>query len=89
MRVTNLTEDAETFTSNVFLALGEKNVLIDAGTMGGVTDVIREYTNELDALVLTHQHGDHVGQLDNVLDAFDVPLVCYGDHPRRARRVED
>ncbi|MEF8808171.1 MBL fold metallo-hydrolase [Natronomonas sp.] len=89
MNVTNVTANADTFTCNAYLVEGERTVLVDAGAMEGVVDVIEGYTDELDAVVLTHQHGDHVAQLDAVLDAFDAPLYAYGEHPRRTTELED
>jgi len=89
MDVTNVTADAETFTCNAYLAIGERTVLVDAGAMDGVVDVVREHTDGVDAVVLTHQHGDHVAQLDAVLDAFDADLEAFGDHARRTRELED
>ncbi|EMA52917.1 MBL fold metallo-hydrolase [Halococcus thailandensis] len=89
MAVHTVTEGAETFTANVYLVTGERTVLIDAGTMPGVEDVVAEHTDELDAVVLTHQHGDHVGELDAVLDRFDADLLAYGDHPRRTQAIDD
>jgi glyoxylase-like metal-dependent hydrolase (beta-lactamase superfamily II) len=89
MDVHNVTADADSFTCNAYLVEGERTVLVDAGAMEGVVDVIEGYTDGLDAVVLTHQHGDHVSQLDAVLDAFDAPLYAYGDHPRRHTELED
>ena len=91
MEVHNVTADAETFTCNAYLAVGADGTatLVDAGTMTGVVDVIREHTDDLDAVVLTHQHGDHVGELANVLDAFDADLYAYGAHPRRSHPLAD
>ncbi|WP_135365292.1 MBL fold metallo-hydrolase [Halosimplex halophilum] len=89
MEVVNVTADAETFTSNAYLALGESPTLVDAGAMPGVTDAIAEHTDELDRVVLTHQHGDHVSQLDAVLDAFGADLFAYADHPRRTDELAD
>ena len=89
MTVHTVTEGAETFTANVYLVTGERTVLIDAGTMAGVEDVVAEHTDELDAVVLTHQHGDHVGELDAVLDRFDADLLAYGDHSRRTEELDD
>jgi hydroxyacylglutathione hydrolase len=89
VNISNVTADAETFTCNAFLVEGDRTVLVDAGAMDGVVDVIREHTDTLDAVVLTHQHGDHVAQLDVVLDAFDAPLYAYGEHPRRASELDD
>jgi glyoxylase-like metal-dependent hydrolase (beta-lactamase superfamily II) len=89
MDVYNVTADAESFTCNAYLVTGERTVLVDAGAMAGVVDVVREHTDTLDALVLTHQHGDHVAQLDAVLDAFDADLSAYGSHPRRTDELAD
>jgi glyoxylase-like metal-dependent hydrolase (beta-lactamase superfamily II) len=89
MDVVNVTADTEQFTCNAYLVRGERPVLVDAGQMPGVVDVIREHVDDLAAVVLTHQHGDHVGELDAVLDAFDADLVAYGDHPRRTDPLAD
>lgn len=89
MDVVTVTEKADVFTCNAYLALGGRTVLVDAGAMPGVTDVIREHTDSLDAVVLTHQHGDHVAQLDDVLDDFDTPVYAYADHPRRTDELAD
>ncbi len=89
MDVTNVTADAETFTCNAYLVEGDRTVLVDAGAWEGVVETIREYTDSLDAVVLTHQHSDHVAQLDVVLDAFDAPLYAYAEHPRRETELDD
>ena len=89
MNVTNVTADAESFTCNAYLAEGDRTVLVDAGAMDGVVDVVRERVGDLDAAVLTHQHGDHVARVDAVVDAFDAPLYACGDHPRRTNELED
>ncbi|EMA42758.1 MBL fold metallo-hydrolase [Halococcus saccharolyticus] len=89
MDAITVTEGAETFTCNAYLVDGERTVLVDAGAMDGVEDVIAEHVDALDAVALTHQHGDHVGALDTVLDAFDPELWAYGDHPRRTDALGD
>ncbi len=89
MDVYNVTSGADSFTCNAYLALGERPTLVDAGTMNGVVDVIQDYTETLDAIVLTHQHGDHIGELSNVLDAFDAACYAYDDHPRRTHELDD
>jgi glyoxylase-like metal-dependent hydrolase (beta-lactamase superfamily II) len=87
--VYNVTRDAEEFTCNVWLVPGEVPTLVDAGTMPGVVDAIREHVDDLDRVVLTHGHGDHVGRLDEVLDAFDADLYAYRDWERCTRAVDD
>ena len=89
MDVTNVTADAETFTCNAYLATGDRPTLVDAGSMSGVVEVIRDHTDELDAVVLTHQHSDHVAELDAVLDAFDADVYAYNEHPRRTHELDD
>ncbi|MFB6168270.1 MAG: MBL fold metallo-hydrolase [Haloferacaceae archaeon] len=89
MTVVNLTADAEQFTCNAYLVGGERPTLVDAGTMPGIADAVRDHADELDAVVLTHQHRDHVARLGEVLDAFDPTLYAYGDHPRRDEALED
>ena len=88
MRVHNVTAEAETFTCNAYLAEGDRTVLVDAGSMPGVADAIAGHVDDVDAVALTHQHGDHVAELDAVLDAYDADLLCYGDHPRRTRKLD-
>jgi glyoxylase-like metal-dependent hydrolase (beta-lactamase superfamily II) len=89
MDVHNVTAEADTFTCNAFLVPGGEPTLVDAGAMAGVADVIAEHTDSLDRVVLTHQHGDHVGQLDRVLDRFDADLYCYGPHAQRTEGIAD
>ncbi|WP_132058182.1 MBL fold metallo-hydrolase [Halorussus amylolyticus] len=89
MQIHNVTADAETFTCNAYLAVGDRTVLVDAGSMPGVVDAVRDHVADIDAVVLTHQHGDHVAELDSVLDAFDPELLCYDDHPHRTRALTD
>lgn len=89
MHVTNLTEGAETFTCNAYLALGERNTLVDAGAMEGIVSEISRQTNSLDAIVLTHQHGDHIQQLDAVIAEFDAPVYAYAPHDHRTHELED
>ncbi|WP_137289076.1 MBL fold metallo-hydrolase [Natronorubrum halophilum] len=89
MEVHHVTEGAETFTCNAFLAVGEETTLVDAGAWDGIVDEIRTHTDEVDAVVITHQHGDHVAQLEAVVDAFDPDVYAYDDHPTRTHELED
>lgn len=89
MEPRNVTADAAAFTCNAYLVEGETNTLVDAGTMPDVESVVADHVESLDRVVLTHQHGDHVGELDAVLDAFDADLYAYDDHPRRDVALDD
>ena len=70
--ITNLARDVRAFTSNAFLVRGGRTVLVDTGANFDVVSRIREHVDELDAVVLTHTHGDHVGNVEDVRAAFGV-----------------
>jgi glyoxylase-like metal-dependent hydrolase (beta-lactamase superfamily II) len=89
MEVTNLTADAETFTCNAYLATGAQTTLVDAGAIPGIVDEIRDHVDHLDEIVLTHQHGDHVAELDAIVDAFDPDCYAYSECPARTHALAD
>lgn len=89
MDVINVTEEAETFTSNAYLVLGEQTTLVDAGTMDGVVAVLREHTDHIEQVLVTHQHSDHIAELDAVLSAFDADCYAYADHDARTHDLAD
>ncbi|WP_435333362.1 MBL fold metallo-hydrolase [Haloarchaeobius sp. TZWWS8] len=69
--VSNLAADVQAFTSNVFLVDGDRRVLVDAGANFDVVSKL-EARGGLDAVLMTHTHPDHVGNLDDVKSAFGV-----------------
>ncbi|MFB6166414.1 MAG: MBL fold metallo-hydrolase [Haloarculaceae archaeon] len=75
--IANLAQGQQGFTSNVFLVTGERTVLVDAGNGFDVPAAVRAHVEDLDAVVLTHTHPDHVGALADVVDAFDVDVWGY------------
>lgn len=77
MKVKNLTRDSTGFTSNVFLVQNGRRVLVDAGNDSIVIDSIREEARGLDAVVMTHTHPDHVGELPRIKQEFDVDVWGY------------
>ncbi|MFB6070773.1 MAG: MBL fold metallo-hydrolase [Halanaeroarchaeum sp.] len=77
----NLAEGVQSFTSNVFLVDGDRTVLVDPGSNFDVVAALEERDVALDAVVLTHTHPDHVGNVDAVKSALDVDAWGYDpDH---------
>ncbi len=72
--VRNIAAGVRSMTSNAFLVDGERVVLVDAGDGFDAVARIEDASGGLDAVVLTHTHPDHVGNVDGVVDAFDVDV---------------
>lgn len=72
--VRNIARGVSSFTSNAFLVDGGRTVLVDAGSEFDAVDRIGAATGTLDAIVLTHTHPDHIGNVGSVVDAFDVDV---------------
>ncbi|MEF8900974.1 MAG: MBL fold metallo-hydrolase [Halovenus sp.] len=89
MDVINVTAEATSFTANAYLVTGERTTLVDAGAMEGVEDVIARHTDTLDRVVLTHQHADHVEQVDAVLDTFEADCYAYAPYRHRTHTLAD
>jgi len=73
----NLARGHQVFTSNVFLVTGERDVLVDPGNEFDVVSEVREHADDLDAVVLTHTHSDHIENTESVIEAFGVDVWGY------------
>lgn len=62
---------------------GEHAVLIDTGTDGYslLRALRREGVGQIDALIATHPHADHIGGMDLVMETFDVGYLYMSDTP--------
>lgn len=78
----NIARGVQAFTSNAFLVAGERTVLVDTGANFDAVTHLRGDVDHLDAIVLTHTHPDHIGNVDAVRDAYDVEVWGFdADHP--------
>ena len=75
--VHNLAAGHDVFTSNVFLVPGETPTLVDAGANFDVVGAIQDRDIDLQRLVLTHTHPDHVGNLETIRDALDPEVYAH------------
>lgn len=90
MEITNLAENTEDFTGNIWLVSGEdENTLIDVGT-GDSWKNIRELES-VNKVVITHSHYDHVDNLPKVVDKFDPEVYAFepGNLPMDAEELEE
>ena len=61
----------------ILIDLGDTEVLIDGGDRSpGVTAYLEDYVNgDLEVMVATHPHADHIGGLIEVLEDFNVDEI--------------
>lgn len=87
MRVTNLTENSDIYTSNVYLVRGTWNTLDDINTLVDVGRDVRiiQALHEaatgvgkkvLERVVLTHSHYDHCEMLADVKEQFGPEVIA-------------
>ncbi len=77
-------EPALLYDSNIYLVSGSKGVaLIDTGTgfqsgllMDRITDALAG--RELDVIILTHRHFDHVGGVSSIISKFNPKIYAGG-----------
>jgi len=89
MQVHNLTADVEQFTANAYLLVTETPLLVDVGVDDGIADRITDHVETIDAVLITHQHRDHIAALDAVVDAFDPSVYAYAPFDRRTAALAD
>ena len=69
---------------SIFLACGGEYMLIDAGETDSDDTVIHYLNNldidRLDLVVATHAHSDHIGEMDDVLNAVPADTIWYPDY---------
>lgn len=90
MRIRNLAAAVDVFTSNVLLVEGERTVVVDPGANFDVIGPIEDAVGDIDAVVLTHTHPDHVENTEGVTAAFDVEAWGFdSSHPAVDHAIAD
>lgn len=69
--IRNLADGVNTFTSNVFHLDGDRPALIDAGANFDILSVLEGHADPT-AVVLTHTHPDHVGNLPTITNTYGI-----------------
>lgn len=88
MRILNLTEKSNNYTSNVYMVLGTWNTLEDLTTLidvGNDSSVISRIENfntglgkkKLDQVILTHSHFDHTAILKEIKKKFNPVVYAF------------
>jgi glyoxylase-like metal-dependent hydrolase (beta-lactamase superfamily II) len=95
----NIAHGVDAFTSNAFLvaagARGEhgadgRTVLVDAGANFDAVSHLEGDVDHLDAVVLTHTHPDHVGNVDALRTRYGVETWGFDtSHAAVDKRIED
>jgi competence protein ComEC len=69
---------------SIFLACGGEYMLIDAGENDDEDRAVRYLKNlgidRIDLVVATHAHSDHIGEMDDVLNAIPATEIWYPDY---------
>jgi glyoxylase-like metal-dependent hydrolase (beta-lactamase superfamily II) len=87
--IDNLAAATRAFTSNVFYVGGERPVVVDPGANFDVLERLAERPAP-EAVVLTHTHPDHVGNVSDVVEAYGVDVWGFeGDHDLVDHELED
>lgn len=63
-------------SSNVFIVKSEKNFIVDAGLNVSQQVLDKVDDVEIDRIILTHRHIDHVGDAKKLSEKLDAPLYA-------------
>ena len=70
------------------LHLGRHAVAVDPGEAAPVLDFLQENKLQLDAILCTHRHHDHIGGISQLREVYNVPV--YGrKHPNNPHITHD
>jgi len=71
---------------SAFQVIGSKNILIDPFLKGNPT--AKAVEGRPDMILVTHAHGDHMGDAVEVSEKYGAPIVCMYDIAQRISNVK-
>ncbi len=78
---------------SIFIDFGDYDILIDAGNNADGPKVVNYLksldTDDIELMVATHPHEDHLGGLDDVLAAFEVEKIIDSGKAHTTKTYED
>ncbi len=79
------------FSSNVFLVSSDEDFIVDAGLgdMERILSRVREHSMEIQRIILTHRHIDHVGNAGELSRELDAPLYAPPKEAQSLRERDD
>ena len=68
--------------NSLFVESDNVKLLVDSGVSAKkVEDGLNSIgvnINDIDAILVTHEHSDHIQSLGTISKKFDIPVICYG-----------
>ena len=98
MRIINLTEDSNTYTSNVYFIRGEYNgmedvnTIIDPGRDPSVFNKIKTMSTgagkkKVEKVIITHSHFDHNAMVPKMKKVFGAEILAYNKEQELVDKV--
>ena len=78
---------------SIFISNGNQNMLIDCGPNGmgtRISDYLKNHqVTQIDYLIVTHSHADHIGGCEEILKNFNVQKVIMNGKPSDTQSYKD